>query len=89
MYTNLRKLSNLFFILGAVLTFFSSVLIYDMLAMGHNPFVQSAFTTLCLVCCILAVPGLFLGLGIALRMVNKELFDNKMTLFSMNTSNKE
>ena len=89
MYTTLRKLSNLFFVIGAILTVLALVVVFNLLTMGHVHIEYSTFTAFCLVCCVLAVPGLFLSLGFALRAVNKAMFEDKMTLFSMNSSQKE
>ena len=83
MYTGLRKLSKIFFVIAAVFFLMAIVILrYLLMTTLRLGFSDNTFALLCVILYVFAIPGLFAGIGIALRKINREFFDQKLFMIS-------
>lgn len=91
MYNRLRTLSNILIAIGIVLLVFALVgvgLVDDILHYLVEAEEISAFSLFSIKVIILCVPLSFLGIAIALRAVNKEMFEDVLAEMQMSDNKK-
>ena len=81
MYTGLRKLSNIFFVIAAVF-FLMAFIVLGRMQLTSVDFQEHLVATVSMILYVFAIPGLFAGIGIALRKINREFFDQKLFMIS-------
>ncbi len=81
MYTGLRKLSNIFFVIAAVF-FLMAFVVLGHMQLTRFDFQEHLVATVSMILYVFAIPGLFVSIGIVLRKINREFFDQKLFMIS-------